>query len=846
MHAPHIGLDTLARLTSGADLHRTHAEPALGLRSMSLVDGPMGVTPGGIDERHVSLLTPSPALLGATWDREMVRNVAGVLADEAKDRDAQVICGPNLNLPRSSLAGRSFEYFAEDPLLAADLGASWIRGLQENGVGAVAKHLVCNDSETDRQRLNAVVADEVLREVYLLPFEYAAQAGVWAIMAAYNRCNGTHCAEHPMLTAVLRDEWGWDGVVLSDWFGTRDTMASLGAGLDLEMPGPARVFGPPVAEAVRRGHITEQAVRLRVERLLRLADRVGARDGHTAAPEPPGRSLSERAAVLKDAAAAGFVLLRNAAGLLPLTEQPGRRLAVIGPNAASPAYQGGTFARINLGPEVRTPLESITAVFGEEAVTHQVGVPAAPRIPPLAPLSPRAVHQPESRGATVEYFRQGETEPRYREVRDTGLLVWFRELPGIGALADLPEGEGGEVRVSTLLTPTETGVHTFHVSGTGAVEVRVADEPIGSGGSRATSADVMGALIRGEVTTIEHHLRAGTTVRVSFTMRFGAGRAQGMSFGCRGPVPGDLMERAEKAARDADTAVVVVGVTQDSALESADRESLALPAGQDELVRRVCAANPRTVVVVNAPQAVDMPWAQEAAAVLFVGFPGQEFGPALAEVLSGAAEPGGRLPLTLARRDVDHAVRSTVPAPDGDLRYDEGLLIGYRHFDARGITPRFPFGHGLGYTSFSWSDPRLTTGIDGADPVAAFTVDVTNTGGRAGKEVVQLYVSPPDRSGGRPRQELKDFATLHVPAGATRQARLVLGRRAFSRWSASRGCWEVAAGRYEIRAARSSRDPVFSAVVELDGEGRAIGFTSPAPARYPPGDVAETTRLDRI
>ncbi|WP_328380170.1 glycoside hydrolase family 3 C-terminal domain-containing protein [Streptomyces sp. NBC_00440] len=816
-------LDLLARLTAGADMHTTHRNPEHHVRALRLVDGPMGVTGGLLDERDISLLAPCGTALAATFNRTTVEAVGELLGEQAAARDVDVLLGPNLNLSRSPAGGRNFEHFGEDPYLAGVLGAAWITGVQSKGVAACAKHLVCNDTETGRHGYDVQIDEQTLHEVYLAPFAAAARAGVWAMMAAYNKVNGQHCAEHPeLLTRVLREQWNWDGVVMSDWFGTHSTTASLTAGLDLEMPGPARHLGPAAAGAVRAGDVAASTVERAAERLALLSRRTA---GRTA----PTRPAAETRRVLHEAAADSFVLLKNDRTLLPLAADT--TVAVLGPHADQPAYQGGTFARIALGPEVRTPLAALRQALGPRVTAHEPGAPSESRVPSLLPLGPRATGSPGAPGFTVTYHHVNTdgavSEPLATDTRATGILVWFTELPGIGALADLPPGSNGLVRASCLLTPETDGTYDFHFAGTGDVRLLIDGRETGRGGSRALAADVMGALLHGDVTRAPVELTAGRQVRIDFEMSFtGGGRAQGMQFGGHAAVPTDLAERAVHAAREADAAIVFAGVSQDSSLESQDRDSLALPAAQTKLIEQVCAANPRTVVVVNAPFAADMPWADRAAAVLLTWFPGQEYGPALADVLTGALVPGGRLPVTLARADTDHAVTATAPSDDGRLTYTEGVLTGYRHFDALHTTPRFCFGHGLGYGDIRWRAAHLHT-----DPtsrhLALAGVTLNNAAGRVGKEVIQVYAAPLTDTNtaepGRPEQHLVGFAAVHVPPGpAELRVDIPLNVQDFSMWDTRAGSWQPRAGRWEIRLARSSRDIFQRFRVYIDRDGNLL------------------------
>jgi beta-glucosidase len=788
-----LSLEDKARLMTRVDLPSPWEVPRIGLGTIRLSDGPAGVRPQGPGD--YPFLTPCETGLAATWDPGLLERIGELVGDEARRRGVHGLYAPNVNLPRSPLGGRDFEQFSEDPLLSGTLAVAWLCGAQSRGVASIVKHLAANDSETERQLMNSVVDERVLREVYMLPFEMAVEAGAWGIMSAYNRVNGTFCGEHPfLLRQVLKDEWGFDGFVISDAGGTRSTAPAALAGLDMELPGPGRPqrFGEPLAEAVRAGEVPEEVVDEAVLRILRLARRVGIL-GSSSVPEV--QPIDDPRALLREAAAAGFVLLHNDGGLLPLNLAPGETLAVIGPNAAEPAYQGGAFSQLPLPDDTETPLGAIRHRFSDVNVVHERGAPAARKVPLLREVPTVAAHDGISPGLTVEYFWESTPpdQPLVREVRTSGSMIWFR-MPGIGT----PTAPG-RVMVSGVLTPEVSGVHTVVAGSSAGFELRLAGEPIGSQPHPPTIDD-MGYLMRPSLLTVERHLEAGVPVRLEVEVRFGPSKAHSFHIGCRPPTPTDLLERATAAARTADTVVLVVGETQDSALESADRSTTRLADNQLELIEQVCAANPRTVVLVNAAHAVDMPWAERAAAVMCTWFPGQEFGPALAAVLSGDLEPGGRLPVTFAQDEADYEVFDLTPV-NHDLVYESEPTIGYRHFLKDGITPRFAFGHGLGYASFAIEDLEVERISDSGARVG---VTVRNTAQRRGKEVVQVYVRAPNGAGsGAP--ELKGFAPVWLDAGESRRIVIELGQRAFRHWQDGRG-WSIAPGTYLIYIGRSSHD----------------------------------------
>ena len=789
-----LSLDEKARMMTRYETGIPWEVPRIGLRSLRLSDGPAGTRPTG--PHDFPLLSPCETALAASWDPDLLRRIGELVGDEARRREINAVHAPNVNLPRSPLGGRAFEQFSEDPWLTGLLASAWVRGLQSRRVASVVKHLAANDSETERQIMNSIVSERVLREVYLLPFELAIAAGAWGLMSAYNRVNGVYCGENAfLLTDVLKTEWQFDGFVISDAGGTRSTVQSALAGLDLELPGPGRPqrFGEPLAEAVRAGEVPEVALDAAVERLLRLAERTG-RLGEQAL-EPPA-PIADPRGLLREAAAAGFVLLQNRGSFLPMDVHAGQRLAVIGPNAAEPCYQGGAFSQLPLPEDTPTPLSAIRARWPGLDIVHERGAVSSRKVPLLREMPFTVAADDAAPGVSVEYFLEGD-DLVASEVRASGSMVWM-QMPSIGV-----PNRRGRVRVSGVVTPTVSGSHTFVTGSSAAFELQVNGQRVASQ-PEPPPIDDMGSLIRPTLHMLECELVAGVPAHVEIVVTFGPARAHSLHFGCRPPIPADLLSRAVAAASEADAVVLVVGESQDSALESADRSTTHLPAAQEELIRRVCASNPRTVVVLNAAHAVDMAWAEQAAAVLCVWFPGQEYGPALAAVLAGDLEPGGRLPVTFARNEADYPVFDLTPVRH-DLAYETELTIGYRHFERESVEPRFAFGFGLGYTSFSLEDLRADT--------SGVAVTVRNIGARAGKEVVQVYVRAPSEVGSG-AIELKAFSPVWLEPGASRRIVLQLDHRAFRHWVDGQG-WHVALGAYEVLVGRSSADLPLRGIINI-------------------------------
>jgi beta-glucosidase len=798
-----LSLEEKLSLTAGQDMWSTHAAPHAGISSVRFADGPMGITGGRVDERDVALLTPCGVALGASWDRDLVQRIGALVGDEAIRIGVQAVLGPNLNLPRSPLAGRAFELFSEDPQLTAELGSQWIAGVQARGVAAVAKHVVCNDSETDRRNMNSVVDEATIREVYLWPFEYAARHGVWAMLTAYNRVNGVPCAEHAqVLRTWLKNELSWDGLITSDWFGTRQGLASLEAGLDLEMPGPPRHMGSHLGLIGNIGDASNAIDDANV-RLRRLSDRVS----HPLPYPADQLAITARIDLLEEAAAAGFVLLRNDDNLLPLKLSTPSSLAVIGPNATVPCYQGGTFAKVAVSPDAPLPIEAIQEQFCKAGwqVEHALGVSPDYRLPPLTVISPRS-SSGES-GLDVSFFSdKNASQPVHKEIRNTTSMVWFKDMPGIGNLLKL-ENEA-RIEACTVFIPGRSGSYRFCIGGTALASLRINDEDCLSYDGQAVSGDIMGKLMQSEYACVDRFLVAGNPVTLTFNLSFGPSIAHGLWFGCQPPQDENLLEQAVELAERSDNVVLMVGETADAGLESVDRDTTCLPAAQIELIKRVCAVNPNTVVVINAAHAIDTEFLS-ARALLMAWYPGQQFAPALAKVLTGEREPGGRLPVTLAKQESDYPAWSLQPDVTGNLHYHEAGDIGYRHFVAQGKPTAFCFGHGLGYTEFDYRDSRL---IGSRVEQVAMEVTLQNVGSRGGKETVQIYLMDP---AGQTR--LAGFSSAWLDEGEGRRLQVDIHRHAFERWSA--GGWVLSSGTYQIQLGRSIDDERCRLAVVVSSEG---------------------------
>ncbi|MEU5997110.1 glycoside hydrolase family 3 C-terminal domain-containing protein [Streptomyces sp. NPDC047197] len=791
-----LDLDAKARLLGGRDMWSLHPLPEIGLAPLVMSDGPIGVRGTRWTADDPSIALPSPTALAATWDQGLARRAGALLAQEARRKGVHVLLAPTVNLHRSPLGGRHFEAYSEDPYLTGVIGTGYVQGVQSGGVGTTVKHFVANDAETDRFTVDNKVGPRALRELYLAPFEaIVANAHPWGIMTAYNQVNGSTMTEHRYLVnEVLRGEWGFDGCNVSDWMAARSTTGAVQGGLDVAMPGPRTVYGEALAEAVRAGRVKEPAVDEAVRNVLRLAARVGILDGAepvvTDVPaEIDGESLA------REIARRAFVLVRNENDALPL--RPTASVALIGAAARDARVLGGGSATV-FPARVTSPLDGLTAALGDDALTYAVGADPSDE---LAPADKGFELRAICRDADGDVLGEGNLP--------SGQVQWIGD--------DLPEGVSHEtmasIEVVGTFTPRASGEHSFGTRGLGAFTLCVGGEVVFEGSEvMGPESDPFEAFFGSPVERAKVRLTAGEPVEVSLL--------HPLDKEYEAPLPGvvfsfvhleprrdpdELIAEAVEAARGADTAVVVVATTERVESEGFDRQDLRLPGRQDELVRAVAEANPRTVVVVNSGSPVELPWREDVAAVLLGWFPGQEGGAALADVLLGAREPGGRLPTTWGAL-ADAPVTRVTPA-DGELAYTEGVFIGYRAWEKAGATPAYAFGHGLGYTD--WTYESLV--VEGTTA----TVRVRNSGPRAGREVVQVYLAPTANDGDRPARWLAGFAGAEAAPGESVEVRIELPRRAFGIWDDSANSWSHQGGSYEIQVGRSIADRRLSETITV-------------------------------
>ncbi len=787
-----LTLEQKVSLLAGADAWHTVELPDV--PPLRCSDGPAGVR-GTSWNGPPSSSFPCGTALGATFDPDLIEEIGRALGREARSKGAHVLLAPTVNLHRTPIGGRNFECMSEDPNLTARIAVAYVKGVQSERVAACIKHFVANDTEFERMTISSQVDERTLRELYLLPFEAAVRpidqggADVRSVMSSYNKVNGTYASENvPLLRGVLRDDWGFDGVVFSDWYGTHSAAASLEASLDLEMPGPARLRGDRLVNAVRHGEVSEACVDQSVLRMLQLFQwcGIGDPDAGWVTDETTDDSAATRD-VIRRTAIAATVLLKNESSALPLAAP--RRVALIGPNAERGQIQGGGSARVR----ANRPAALLNTLRARGLdVTFQQGCSIAKRLPPV-------------RGSFVATYTDGDGNSA--TIDSDRLQFMWMEAPAPGI-----DKNAFGVHVTGSFVPDVTGDWQFGLTAVGAAVVRVNGEVVCDLSTPQTGGAFFGQgspEIRGTAA-----LEAGVSCDIELTYPFlRYDMLRGMMVGAMPPATGDSIALAAEAAAAADVAIVVVGTNDDWETEGEDRIDMDLPGRQDELIDRVVAANPNTIVVINAGSPVTMPWLDSVPAVMQVWFPGEEFGNSVADVLLGDAEPGGRLPMTIPKQLSDTPAYLTHPGRNGVAGYDEGLFIGYRWYDSRSIEPQFPFGHGLGYTSWHLGSASVSGTIDGSVTV---TVPLTNTGARSGSTVVQCYLEPPADGPIRPVRELRGFSKVTLPAGESGVATVALTKRDFSIWDTDAHDWTVPAGEYRIVVGLSSRELDHAGTVTAD------------------------------
>jgi beta-glucosidase len=805
-----LTLEEKVALMAGAATFTLHGVERLGVPSIRMTDGPTGVRS---NEGEPATVFPVGVAMASTWNPDLVREVAGAIAREALALDNQVVLAPTINIVRTPLWGRNFETFSEDPFLAGVLGTAYVEGLQEHGVGASLKHFAANNQEHGRMTVSVEADERTLREIYFAAFETVVKAAnPWTVMASYNRIGGLYATAHPwLLREVLKGEWDYDGLVVSDWGAVHDTVGPALAGCDLEMPGPPVWYGDKLLAAVREGVVPEADVEDSARRIVRLILRTGVLDGR---PRPTGELRSPRnRQVAARAAEEAVVLLKNHDELLPLDPARLRKVAVVGPNAAVRRIQGGGSSQVRAAREVSL-LQAIQELLGEEVeIRHAEGGDNEP-VPPHVRSGLFSVDEARSVAGfmverfTVRSFSEApfETAPD----RSIGRLISShnhldRDM-GLGAL-----------RWTGWFWPERDGRHEIGLRVGGTARLRLAGETLIDETTPGVidALDVSGSRLPRRVVPVVLEAGRGYPIVVEYVRPAVEDLPAWEYLGLGLRQPRGSPEEAAALAAECDAAIVVIGAAAVSEAEGYDREHLDLPGDQNALVEAVLAANPRTVVVLTNGAPYALPWVDHAPAVVEAWLGGEEGPDATARILFGAASPSGRLPVSFPRRLEDTPAHGWYPG-EASVTYGEGLFVGYRHFDRAAEPPLFAFGHGLTYTRFAYSDIAAPESV----PIGS-TVEVSfvlkNVGVRAGKETAQVYVRPRGPSVDRPVKELKGFAKVALEPRESRRVAVALDARAFAYWDPAKGAWVAEPGAYDILVGCSAADTELQATVRLEG-----------------------------
>ena len=756
----------------------------LGVPLLDLNDGPLGI--GG----HPATCFPSGVSFAATWNPELIRQVGEAIGEEAKAYGIDVVLGPCVGIHRLPIAGRNFESYSEDPYLSAVMATAWITGLQSKGVAACVKHYICNDQEFERNLVNVVVDERTLREIYMPPFKAAVkQAGVLAVMSAYNRVNGHYMAENrQLLTDVLKGEWGFEGFVVSDYGGTYSTVPSALAGLDMEMPSPPVYFGDSLLVAVKKGLVPESVVNDKARRILRVMFKLGLFDKQ---PREGAADTPEHRALARKVAEQSIVLLKNEGNLLPLDPRRIHKIAVLGPKAAQASLGGGGSSEtqptysVSLLEALRKRLPASVQISYCKGVEFRYEMPVVPG---------RYLRTPDGQpGLQAEYYRGMflHGQPVVTRV-DTALnFDWGKGSPAPGVPADR-----FSARWRGKLVAPGTGLYRLGIFSNDGSKLYV------NGKLFVNNWGNHHGLLKSRVI----RFRQGDTLDIQVTY-YELGNKATVKLEWEPLHEEPIDPRAVELARDADVALVCVGLTKEHEAEGWDRESMDLPGGQARLISEVASVNPRTVVILTAGSPVTMvPWVDQVAAVLDAFYPGQEEGNVLYDILFGRVNPSGKLPDTFPRRYSDNPTRPYYPSDNDELVYGEGIFVGYRHYEARGIEPLFPFGFGLSYTSFAYRNLRLSKANLAAGDTLWATFEVSNTGRKAGDEIAQLYVRDPVASVPREPKALKGFRRVHLEPGETRTVRLPVTVADLAFYDPGKHRWIAEAGKFEILVGASSSD----------------------------------------
>ena len=798
-------------MIGGVDSFYIRAYPQLGWPRLRMADGPLGVR----NAEPPSTVMAGGISLAASWDPALAEQEGIQIARDARARGVHFMLGPAFNIYRAPMNGRNFEYMGEDPYLAGRIAVGYIKGMQSQGVGATAKHFIGNNSEFDRHNTDSIIDERTMREIYLPAFEAAVKQGhVAAVMDSYNLTNGTHMTQNgPLNNGILKKEWGFNGILMSDWTSTYDAVAAANGGLDIEMPSGKHLNREALLPAIQQGLVSVATIDDKVRRILRVAIEFGWLDREQT-DLAISRYNREGDQVALQVGREGTVLLKNDGNLLPLNKDHVKSVLVVGPDAYPAVPVGGGSARA-VPFEAVSFLQGISDLVGNTGqVYYSPGLLTAPEMADATSF--RTAVSGGTPGLQAEYF----TNP---DLQGTPYLSRAEEHVDFGppSRMSLPE---------EALSSRWTGYYTTHTPGKFDLFVSSTGE---DGGYYRLYLDEK--LVLDDWTTAKELLGVATLTLDSNPHKIvlehqGRSRWHGKHFRMGiAPEDGYVLPDAKKLAAKSDVVVVAAGFDPESESEGADR-TFRLPPGQDELIQEMAAANKNVIVLLTSGGGVDMnEWIDRVRAVLQVWYPGQEGGKAAAEILFGGVNPSGRLPATFERHWEDNPVHDSYYPPEGTTRvvYKEGMFVGYRGYEHNGTKPLFPFGYGLSYTTFKYAnlsikpaDANATS--DGLSrPLYQVSFDVTNTGTTEGVDVGQLYVSGTHSAVPRPAKELKGFARIGLQPGETKIATVVLDGRSFAYYDANAKQWRADTGEYQILVGRSSQDIQLRGTVTLPAAAAA-------------------------
>ena len=781
-------------LLSGQDIWNTVPIPRLGIPSITMTDGPHGVRSTAPEAgRKLGAVTafPTGVAMGAAWNPQLVEQVGQALGEETRAMDCDILLGPCVCIVRDPRGGRNFETFAEDPYLAGRTAVAYINGVQSRGVGTSLKHFAVNNYEIERHRASSNVDERTLREIYLAQFEMAVkQAQPWTVMCSYNRVNGVYASQNQhLLNEILKQEWGFQGAVVSDWAANHTIFESIQGGLDLEMPGPAKYYSL-LGDAIHNWQIDQEVVDEAVRRVLRLVVLSGRMDKQVASKGSVNTPAHQKLA--RKLAEEAITLLKNAGGLLPLGRGV-KSIAVIGPNAADAVIEGGGSSRVP--PLYRvSPLEALQKQAGRQVkIEYAIGSDNVDQPFTIPPSWLKG-------GLHGEFYEAADFSGEPMEARDGfGPDFWWHTAWTTAQVKPMSMRWTGSLTVpadgSYKFILNQLGKTRLFLDGKGILE-SVAPKP-GSADLFSPGVTVQ-KLQAGQAYELRmDYVRYPEQEIVNYNLGMGLTFEKGKD---------TRLAQAVALAKRCDVALIFAGYPEAFESEGTDRPSIELMGKQNELIAAVAQANPRTVVVLNVGAPVSMPWVDQVPAIVQAYYPGMENGNAVAAVLLGKVNPSGKLPVTFPVRLEDSPAYINASYPGcREVNYGEGIFVGYRYFDQKDVTPLFPFGHGLSYTSFEYSGLKVTKQVKAGSQMEV-SLTVTNTGKTAGKEVVQLYVSDSQSSLPRPPKELKGFAKVALEPGEAGTVAFSLDERALAFYDPHKHAWVAEPGAFEVLVGSSSRD----------------------------------------